>query len=144
MNSTMFTINYVSLQTRNSNGVTPLPNAIFMTYNNSTKQYSSNGPGAVNDAGYWAEHCVGIVQGPDCIGEGPGAENNVFVIEGAPPCRNLPGQGCTQDTINTSQLIYAFDFLSSNVSVLGNLTPGTPLVLSLGTRSAASFINVAG
>jgi len=138
-NATMFTINYVSLQIVKGDGITPLPSAIFMTFNNATKQYDSNGPGGTNNAGYWAEHCVGIVQGLNCI------PNNEFVIEGIPPCKNVQGQpGCSQDTINGSKLIYAFDFLSSNVSALGNLTPGTPLILPLGIPSAASFINVAG
>ncbi|VVB61708.1 Uncharacterised protein [uncultured archaeon] len=135
-NATMFTINYAALQT----GV---PNAIFMVFDNSTKRYLSNGPAAADDQGYWAAHCVGIVSGALCLGEGGPAPNNTYMYRGFPPCQmsgSGPNTTCSAVPVNSSQLIYAFDFSSSNTSALSNLTPGTPSIISLNVPVAASFI----
>jgi len=135
-NGSMLTINYVSIETRNVNNI-DLPSAVFMTFNNTTKTFTSSGPGLTDNAtGYWAEHCVGVNVSGYCVNATPYTQPNTCMYHGT----GFPDNYGECD-INSSITIHAFDFISSNFTQQ-NLSIGTPLGLSLSTPMAMSMIMV--
>lgn len=138
-NGTMFTINYVSIETKDAAG-TALPNTVFMAFDNSTKTFIYDGPAMTDSQGYWAEHCLGIVQGGNCINATsmPGDIPNSCWTHGIDFPINPPPES-PQCLLNQTTTIRAFDFISSNTSQ-GNASVGSPLILSLSTEVAAMMI----
>jgi len=138
-NGTMFTINYVSIETKDAAG-DALPNTVFMAFDNSTKTFIYEGPAMTDSSGYWAEHCIGVVQGGNCVNATPlpGDIPNSCCIHGISFPVETEGPQCIlNDTTETA--IQAFDFISSNTSQV-NVSVGTPLILSLSTEAAAMMI----
>lgn len=140
---TFFTINYVSLQALDASGNTDLGNAIFMSYNDITKSFVSSGPASTDKTGYYALHCKGAVIGPNCVGANNSEStisNSCFVhgiqfpVQGGQPATN----NCE---INSSTAILVFDFLSSNGSIITNITPGTYLPLKINNSVIVGFAN---
>lgn len=142
-NKTYFTINYVALQAFDANeaGNTGIGNAIFMSYDDATKSFISSGPASTDETGYYALHCKGLGLGPNCIGD-PLSEStapNNCLVHGIPfPTQGGPGNNCE---INVSTAILAFDFLSSNASVIANVVPGTYLPLRINKSVMVGFVN---
>jgi len=137
-NGTMFTINYVFIGGKDVEG-NPLPNALFMTYNNYTKSFISQGPAAAGEDGYYAQHCVGIVSGVYCVNATPIHQANECRVHGIPFPSGMdgPSNNCY---INSTTTIFSFDFVSSNTSSPQNVTPGTPLYVTLDHTSAVGFV----
>jgi len=136
-NGTMFTINYVSIESQNIGGIA-VPNAVFMTYNNATKTFLNQGPALTDSSGYWAEHCSGIVVSGNCLNSTPPNLPNICFVHGIP----FPEQ-TNQCAINTTASLRAFDFISSNASAVTNVTvPSTAgaTVLSLNSITAMGFV----
>ena len=134
-NGTMFTINYVSIETQDASK-NPLGNVMFMAFNNGTKSYISSGPALTDSSGYWAEHCNGYVQGGNCLN----ATANTGDIPNSCTVRGIGFPNVYDECgINSTSTINAFDFIYSN-STQGNVTPGTPLVLSMSTRAVAAMV----
>jgi hypothetical protein len=138
-NGTMFTINYVSIETKNADGSGFLPNTPLMAFNNTTKTFIMNGPALTDSNGYWAEHCWGVVQGGNCINATPygNISSNWCFVHGIRFPLNNSDPICP---INQTTMFYGLDFLSSNMSSQQTITPGTPLVMNLGTPSSMSMI----
>lgn len=140
-NGTMFTINYVSIETKDAAGAA-LPNTVFMAFDNSTKTFIYEGPAMTDNTGYWAEHCIGVVNQSSgaCVNATPlpGDFPNSCWIHGISFPNNTPIEG-PQCTINQTTTIRAFDFISSNTSQV-NVSVGMPLILSLSTEAAAMMI----
>ncbi|MFH1473808.1 MAG: hypothetical protein ABIE55_02840 [Candidatus Aenigmatarchaeota archaeon] len=137
-NGTMFTINYVSLQANDASGAAGLPNTAFMVFDNSTKSFLLEGPALSDTDGYWAEHCMGVVTGGDCVNLTPLIEPNMCFYHGISFPLNDTDSLCT---INQTTTIIALDFISSNKSEQ-NVTPGTPLSLNLGTPASMAMVMV--
>ena len=91
-----------------------------------------------DNTGYWAEHCLGIVQGGNCINATymPGDVPNSCFYHGIGFPANTSGPQCL---LNQTAAIQAFDFISSNTSQ-GSASVGIPLILTLSTEAAAMMI----
>jgi hypothetical protein len=131
----MFTINYVIIQTSDASG-NPIPNVAIMTFDNVTKSFISSGPALSAPDKYWAEHCIGVVSGKNCTAEALGRPNNVCKYHGIGFPTEPNDISCP---INDTTTIYAFDFISSNLSQQ-NVTPGTLLIINLSTPVEADMI----
>lgn len=129
----MFTANYVIVQTKDVTGSNTMPNVAIMDFNNITKRYVSNGPALSASDSYWAEHCLGAVVGSNCIGVG-GTPNNWCKTHGIG--FPTPDPYCV---INNTATIFAFDFISSNMSQQ-NVTPGTLLTINLSVPISPTMI----
>jgi hypothetical protein len=140
-NGTMFTINYFSIETKNAAG-SVLPNTVFMAFDNSTKTFIYEGPAMTDSQGYWAEHCIGIVNQSSgaCVNATPlpGDVPNSCWTHGIDFPVNPPPEA-PQCLLNQTTAIRAFDFISSNTSQ-GNASAIIPLVLTLSTEAAAMMI----
>jgi hypothetical protein len=136
-NSTMETINYVVLNVKDGGG-SAVANAAFKLFDNSTKAFVGQELAATDGKGYWAEQCFGIVNGTACVGE-PGWPNNRCSISGGPFCSDPDCYYVCQ--INSTVSVYAFDFISSNISAVTNIMPGTPSTATLNIPSAISIVN---
>jgi len=140
-NGTMFTINYFSIETKDAAG-TALPNTVFMAFDNSTKTFIYEGPAMTDSQGYWAEHCIGIVNQSSgaCVNATPllGDVPNSCWTHGIDFPVNPPPE-VPQCLLNQTTTIRAFDFISSNTSQ-GNASAIIPLVLSMSTEAAAMMI----
>lgn len=136
-NKSMFTINYVIIQTKDAAGGNVVPNAVILTFNNETKSFICDGPAATATDGYLAEHCIGVVSGTDCIGESSGESNNTCKFHGI--SFSSEGEESLECQINKNTTIYALDFVSSNTSIL-NVTPGTLLIMNLSTPSTSTMV----
>jgi hypothetical protein len=130
----MFTINHVAIEIKNSVGAA-LPNAIFMAFDNTTKTFIADGPAMTDETGYWAQHCVGIVNASgDCLPAISGAPAwCLFHGIGFPPGQDISCQ------INSTITVIAADLVSMNTST-ANAVRGVPLVMMLGTLTTMSMI----
>jgi hypothetical protein len=134
-NRSMFTINYVIVQTKDVSGSNSIPNVIIMDFDNVTKSFISNGPALSAPDGYWAEHCMGVVSDSNCVSEVLGGRPNVCKTHGI----GFPDSGSVDCQINSTTTIHAFDFISSNFSQQ-NVTPGTLLIINLTAPAAPTMI----
>ena len=122
--SGMFTINYLAINTS-------IPNTLMITFDNTTKTFGpAEGPAMTDDKGYYAQHCMGVVDAGACVGDKPFLGNNTCGVHGVRFYfgNQAPPFDCQ---INVTQSIYAYDFISSNMSEVINVTPGTPAQINL-------------
>gem|GEM_PF-5455902 len=122
--SSMFTINYLAINTS-------IPNTLMITFDNTTKTFGpAEGPAMTDDKGYYAQHCMGVVDAGACVGDKPFLGPNKCGVHGVRFYfgNQAPPFDCQ---INVTQSIYAYDFISSNMSEVINVTPGTPAQINL-------------
>ncbi|GEM_PF-958077 len=138
-NGTMFTINYISITARYPSGGL-VSNALIMVLNNVTKSYDIAGPAMTDNTGYFAEHCLGVISGVNCTNTTGGTTNaNLCANNGVPfPANNSPPSGSRTCDINSTKSFFVFDFITSNVSQLANITP------NVSAEALASNLTVVG
>lgn len=125
----MFTQNYVYIETRDAAGTNNLANSIVSPFNNITKEHQGTNPGITDTAGYWAEHCVGSVQGENCIPAG-GPQMCMY---------HSDGLGADTCVISSNTSVYAMNVVYSNMSQQ-NVTPGQPMIINLSIPTAMVMV----
>jgi len=125
----MFTQNYVYIETRDAAGINNLANSIVSPFNNTTKQHQGTNPGITDAAGFWAEHCVGSVQGENCIPAG-GPQMCMY---------HSDGLGVDTCAISSNTSVYAINIVYANMTQQ-NVTPGQPTIINLSTSTAMAMV----
>jgi len=137
-NFSMFTINYVAIETQDISGAA-LPNVALLTINNVTKAFIQEEPGLTDSTGYWAEHCIGFVQNGNCVNATTTVTSNTCVFHGVPFDVPMGGDD-TLCVINDTVSIVTFDFIASNTSTTVNVTPETVSQIVVDTSTAIGFV----
>ncbi|MBI4895730.1 MAG: PQQ-binding-like beta-propeller repeat protein [Candidatus Aenigmarchaeota archaeon] len=140
-NGTMFTTNFISILTRDSNSAL-VANTLIMAFDNVTKSYTIAGPAMTDTNGYYAQHCLGVISAGVCKNTTGGTTNgNLCAVNGIPfPATGSPPSNSRPCDVNTTTSFIAYDFITSNVSVVTNVTPGITAQTVLNNAAAVGFI----